>query len=123
MGVEQSPDDVIEEEYLHCQLPKRKSGKPVTGPSVSALQELLWDKVGIMRESKGLNEAADTLLAWEQVLPLPVDRPSHELCNMILVGRLMAEAALIREESRGAHFRMDFPNPYPEWQKHIVFKR
>jgi len=34
---------------------------------------------------------------------------------------LISEAALIREESRGAHFRSDFPQKKPEWQHHVVF--
>ena len=42
---------------------------------------------------------------------------------MIQAGRLMAEAALTHEESRGAHFRSDFPKPSPDWQKHAVFSR
>ena len=36
--------------------------------------------------------------------------------------RLMAEAALLRQESRGAHFRTDFSKSSTDWQKHIVFK-
>ena len=43
-----------------------------------------------------------------------------ELANMVLVGRLIAESALVRTESRGAHFRRDFPEPREEWLKHIV---
>ena len=36
---------------------------------------------------------------------------------------LMTEAALIREESRGAHFRSDFPQTSAEWQRHITWKK
>jgi L-aspartate oxidase len=90
---------------------------------VTALQSLLWDKVGIVRSGEGLREAANILAAWEKELKPPTDRPSYELANMVLVGRLMAEAALIREESRGAHFRSDFPHPSDAWLRHIVFRR
>ena len=75
-----------------------------------------------MRCREELEEAATTLAAWQRDLKRPTDRPSWELCNMILVGRLMAEAALIREESRGVHFRSDFPEPSSDWKRHIVFK-
>ena len=51
------------------------------------------------------------------------DWTSHELANMVLAGRMMAEAALLREESRGAHYRTDFPQPREEWRRHIVFRR
>ena len=90
-------------------------------PSLSALQQLHWDKVGIIRDKDGLTEAAATLAGWQQCLPQPTDRPSYELSNLVLTGRLVTEAALYREESRGAHFRFDFPKNSPEWQRHIVF--
>jgi len=93
----------------------------VTAPSHSALQELHWDKVGIIRNKKGLIEAANILAAWQKSLPQPTDRPSYELNNLVLTGRLVTEAALLREESRGAHFRSDFPQNLPQWQRHIVF--
>ena len=121
IGADNSPSDVIGEDYTHRRLTKRHAAKPSAGPSVAALQELMWEKVGIVRDGPGLNEAAEILTAWEESLPPPVDRPSHELYNMIQAGRLMAEAAITREESRGAHFRSDFPKPSPEWQKHVVF--
>ena len=37
--------------------------------------------------------------------------------------RRLVEAALRREESRGAHYRRDFPEPRDEWRRHIVFRR
>ncbi len=95
----------------------------VPTPSLFALQQLLWDKVGIIRHKESLIQAADTLATWQKSLPLPSDRPSYELDNLILTGRLMTEAALIREESRGAHFRTDFPHNSPQWQRHIIFTK
>lgn len=91
--------------------------------NVTALQSLLWDKVGIVRSGKELEEAANSLAAWEKELGPATDRPSYELANIVTVGRLMAEAALIREESRGAHYRSDFPNTSDAWLKHIVFRK
>jgi L-aspartate oxidase len=98
---------------------------PVTTPSVSlrALQDLMWQKVGIIRDGAGLRQASEILYAWHQALPEPTDRPSYELNNMVLTGRLVAEAALFREESRGAHFRSDFPQHSTDWEKHITFIR
>ncbi len=76
-----------------------------------------------MRSGDKLTEAVRVLAAWEKELKRPTDRPSYELANMVLVGRLMAEAALMREESRGAHFRSDFKETSSEWLRHIVFRK
>ena len=91
--------------------------------SLTALQTLMWEKVGIVRSKETLEEAANTLAAWEKSLEQASDRSSYELNNLVLTARLMTEAALIREESRGAHFRTDCPQPSPEWLNHIVFKK
>jgi len=106
---------------IHHSLGQRQVPKAVSAPSLSALQQLHWDKVGIIRNKESLTEAADVLAAWQHLLPQPTDRPSYELNNLILTGRLVTEAALLREESRGAHFRSDFPQSSPKWQHHIVF--
>ena len=87
---------------------------------LSDLQAIMGSNAGIVRSESKLRRAASVLSAWSRAMPLPNDRPSYELVNLVLVGRLITEAALIREESRGAHFREDYPDPSPQWQKHIV---
>jgi len=110
-----------EDSDVHYTLKRRQCNQTVPAPSLTRLQSLHWDKVGIIRDEKGLTKAANTLAIWQESLTQPTDRPSYELSNLILTGRLVAEAALIREESRGAHFRSDFPQSLPEWQHHIIF--
>jgi succinate dehydrogenase/fumarate reductase flavoprotein subunit len=54
-----------------------------------------------------------------------VPRPSRrgvELANMLLVGWQMARAARVREESRGAHYRVDFTATRPEWRKRMAVR-
>jgi len=89
----------------------------------SRLQGLMWEEVGIIRSGESLSRARATLAAWEASLGSPSDRPSHELANLLLAGRLVTEAALMREESRGAHYRTDFPKPSESWRRHIVFRK
>jgi len=91
--------------------------------SVTALQSLIWENVGIVRKKDQLEAASSILSTWERTHLLPMDRPSYELDCMILTGRLMVEAALIREESRGAHYRTDFPETSSDWQRHNVFRK
>jgi L-aspartate oxidase len=108
--------------YPHS-LPKRKPSSGAPPLNLPNLQSLMWDKVGIIRSGQSLNEAASILATWESLLLRPSDRPSYELNNLVLCARLVTEAALLRKESRGAHFRTDFPRRAPEWQRHIVFKK
>lgn len=90
------------------------------GPGLEALQRLMWEKAGVVRDAVGLGEARQALASWEARLPAPSDRQGYELANLVLVARLLVEAALARQESRGAHYRTDFPAPVPAWQRHIV---
>jgi len=123
MGTEAKATSSSKGTEVHYSLSQREVPKGAPVPSLSALQQLHWDKVGIIRNKKSLTEAANILAAWQECLPQPTDRPSYELSNLVLTGRLVTEAALLREESRGAHFRSDFPKSLPEWQRHIVFTK
>jgi len=122
-GAQANPAPGTSSRYEHWPLPRRKAIAEPPPASLSALQSLLWQKVGIVRHGDSLEEAATILAGWQREFVPSLDRPSHELANLILTGRLMAEAALLREESRGAHYRADFPQPSPAWQSHIVFSR
>jgi L-aspartate oxidase len=95
----------------------------VNAPARASVQALMWDKVGIVRDGAGLAHADATLGAWHAAMPPANDRASHELANMVLAGRLMAHAALLRTESRGAHYRRDFPETSDEWRRHLTFRK
>jgi L-aspartate oxidase len=99
--------------------------KPADVPplDLGALQSLMWDKVGIVRDGRSLAEARAVISAWQASFGEPTDRPSHELANLLLCARLVTEGALMREESRGAHYRLDFPEPSESWHRHIIFRR
>ena len=90
--------------------------------SLPGLQKILWDNVGIVRNETNLKETADILFKWQNSLPNPTDRPSLELKNMLLNARLITESALLRQESRGAHYRSDYPDSSSRWKKHIIIK-
>ncbi len=111
------------DEAVSWLLPKREPLPTAPLLNLPNLQSFMWDKVGIIRSGEGLNEAANILATWQHFLPQPTDRPSYELNNLVLCARLMIEAALLREESRGAHFRSDFPQSSQKWQHHIVFRK
>ena len=112
----------IETEDNVVPIPKRDltcaSVPPLT---LESLQSLMWEKVGMVRNGAHLLGAVRILNAWSRLSPSQADRTSFELSNLVQVGLLMAEAALARQESRGAHFRIDFPEPVTEWHKHIIY--
>ena len=87
------------------------------------LQGLMWEKVGLLRSGVQLLGAVRILSVWSATAPRGNDRSSQELANLVQVGLLTTEAALMREESRGAHYRTDYPDTSPEWEKHIVLRK
>jgi len=77
-----------------------------------SLKSLMWRQVGLSRDARGLADASQRIGFWHHYLvraPLG-DRRTCELANMLTVSALVAEAAMARTESRGTHFRSDFPN-------------
>lgn len=98
-------------------------GSRIEDCSLHALQQLMWDGVGLVRDEAGLRDARTALTNWLTSIPAPRTASEHELANMLLIGRLMATAAGERRESRGGHYRSDFPDTDPNWRRHIVLSK
>ena len=82
------------------------------------IQDLMWSLVGLERDATGLTAAVAQLDAWTVV------GDSVEQCetrNLLHLGRIMARAALVREESRGAHERTDYPGTSANFARPLVW--
>ncbi|MBL8332347.1 MAG: FAD-binding protein [Rubrivivax sp.] len=103
-------------------------------PLREALYELMWADVGILRSAGSLQRALGTLDTLDdelQATGVPEgNRAFHmgwhdwlNLSSLITVSRVIARSALEREDSRGAHFREDFPERGPLPQSQVVVAR
>ncbi len=73
------------------------------------VQSLMWQYVGVVRDGKGLRQVVGELKAMQEHTSSSGDRRSQEAANILETGLLIARSALAREESRGAHYRLDYP--------------
>jgi L-aspartate oxidase len=93
--------------------PAAYSNGPVSVPveaSIGELQALMWKQVGIVRTGNGVKEAVGRLQELAPQVASPHSRREFEARNLQIAGLLVARSALAREESRGAHYRTDFPD-------------
>ena len=94
------------------------------------IQKLMWEKVSIVRNEENLKEALKTLLEMKENLDnLDVKDTKQyntslitalEVINMVEIAILIVKSAILRRESRGAHFREDFPETDESWKRSIV---
>lgn len=97
------------------------------------IKQLMWEKVSIIRNEKNLNEALKELMEMEKSLnDLKVEdkkqyntdlQTALEVINMVQIATLVVKSAILRRESRGAHFREDYPETKDEWKKSIVLNK
>ncbi|WP_414470056.1 fumarate reductase (CoM/CoB) subunit TfrA [Methanobacterium sp. ACI-7] len=97
------------------------------------LQELMWKNVAIIRNEEGLKAALKRIGELKEMLnDMRVTNilsynndllDALEIIKMLDVAELVTKSALLREESRGAHYRDDFPEIKDEWKKSIAFNK
>lgn len=97
------------------------------------IKKIMWEKVSIIRNEKDLNQALKELLEIKDNLEkMSVsDRSQYndelvkalEVINMVEIAILSVKAAILRRESRGAHFREDYPETNDNWKKSIVLNK
>jgi succinate dehydrogenase/fumarate reductase flavoprotein subunit len=101
-----------------------KGAGPAPDEWQRAVRQVAWQHLGVVRTTSGLRSAQAALDALAQEQPVWSSRQdllkALETRNLILTGRLVAEAALLREESRGQHYRQEHPATLPEWQRWVV---
>jgi L-aspartate oxidase len=106
--------------------------KPSNAPTVSlnlqditySMKSLMWRHMGVQRTGAGLAEAKEKLAFWAKVVQdlAPKDARTFELLNMLTVAHLATTSALAREESRGVHYRDDFPEQLGDWRCHTLLR-
>jgi succinate dehydrogenase / fumarate reductase flavoprotein subunit/fumarate reductase flavoprotein subunit len=98
------------------------------------LGELTWQQVGLVRDGQGLRDALGQLdELYERTGQIAVNpgrrlngewQQALDVRNLTEVARLIARAALVREESRGSHYRADFPQPDDaRWLKNVFLRQ
>ena len=103
-------DRAAREDPEEIGVPKEGLDLPVMpGPVIEELRQLMWDRVGLIRTGDGLWEARKTILEMERVLGRTMAGR-----NAADLGLLITMAALKRSESRGGHYRADYPDEDPQ---------
>lgn len=105
---------------------KEKAEKIIDYNSMKkSLQEIMTSNVGIIRNEKSLNEAMKIISGLKsEIEGVKVVHTHHmELVNMLTLASLVVKAAILRQESRGAHYRTDYPaTDDQKWLRNIVFQ-
>jgi L-aspartate oxidase len=84
--------------------------------SADLVREVMWRDAGVIRTAKGLRAARAQLSEIESRLPVG----ATEELNLVQTAQLIVEGALKRTESRGGHYRSDFPRAKRAWQKRHI---
>jgi L-aspartate oxidase len=110
----------------HTDIPRPTFIEPIKQPSKQTahsltikhqLRDLMWNHAGIIRNQEGL------IYLIQKLESLDIQDEVNEVQNMLIVSKLIAQAALDRTESRGSHFRSDYPERNDtDWQRRLTYQ-
>ncbi|WP_345764069.1 L-aspartate oxidase [Diaminobutyricibacter sp. McL0608] len=103
--------------------PERFAESATTVVDRARMQSLMWAAAGVHRSREGLENALRTLDGWRGSDSADPTRREREDANLLQLARILVASALEREESRGAHFRSDFPAPSDAFAVQLVHAR
>jgi len=126
LGPVSPPRDMLDHEK--ARLASRFGGRGENPKNLRlSLKEIMWFKAGILRDPEGLGEALETIrelrsmAAKAGIEKMPDLIRCLELENMLLLSEVVCQAALLRDESRGSHYRTDCPKEDNDrWLQNIV---
>ena len=87
------------------------------------LQTLMWDNVGLARTADLLNATKHELARWRPAAEENRLFTDWEDANLLVLATAVTEAAITRTESRGGHYRLDYPATNPNMAKPITIVR
>ncbi len=90
----------------------------------NALKSLMWRFVGVRRTEQELLESLRSVEQWQRYVLFRQfeEADGWELQNMLTIARVIVRSALRRQESRGVHYRTDFPKSEQAWLKRLTFR-
>jgi len=91
----------------------------------NSLKSLMWRSMGVRREAESMREALENINHWSRYVLASqfADPVGWELQNMLVSARLMIASAIGREETRGCHVRIDFPERDDvDWSRHTTLR-
>ncbi len=123
------PDILLDGNTESSQIPYIEADSASIEAIKDAIRETLWENVSIERNGEGLRQTLAELqdlttnLGEVPATPVPSDITLIETVNMLNVALMITESALARTESRGAHYRADFPTQdNTDWHRRILIK-
>ena len=105
-------------------IPSGQPGAPIAQSTRQRIQRIMWERVSLRRDADGLAAALAELRALAVTTSADDATPlDPETANMLLVAQAITTAALARTESRGAHYRSDYPDRDPARDGHHTLLR
>src|SRR5689334_9545444 len=102
----------------------KNSAKPPQSPELTKIRDVMWRLVGILRSGKDLTSAIEQLKSLESPKAGENGRAHCEFRNMHALAMVIAKSALARHESRGSHYRSDFPyRDDDDFAKHSIAQK